>query len=261
MAELRFIPVAGLPLIAAGDDLPGLISGALRAAGWIPEAGDVLAIAQKIVSKAEGRSVRLETVTPSPAAIELAAQADKDPRVAELILRESTAVLRVSRGVIITEHRSGLILANAGIDRSNLEDSETAALLLPVDADASAAGLRAALERDFGVPLGVIVTDSIGRPWRLGTIGHAIGCAGLVVIEDLRGQPDLFGRRMQTSEVAVADSLAAAAVLAMGEAAEGTPLVLIRGALARHPPGGSAPRSVLQTAESALRPRDEDLFR
>jgi coenzyme F420-0:L-glutamate ligase/coenzyme F420-1:gamma-L-glutamate ligase len=173
--------------------------------------------------------------------------------VVELILRESRTVIRVSSGVIITEHNTGVILANAGIDRSNLEGSDDAALLLPEDPDASAARLRDQLQQEFGVRLGILVTDSIGRPWRLGTVGTAIGCAGVLALNDLRGQADLFGRQLQVSEVAVADSLAAAAVLLMGEAAEGTPLVLIR--------GGADTTDRGQTARTALRPADEDLFR
>ena len=253
MNDLRFSRIPGFPLIEPGVDLAGLIAGALRAAGEIPRAGDVVAVAQKVVSKAEGRIVRLDTVEPSEGARDIARQADKDPRVVELILRESRAVIRVSRGVIITEHNTGVILANAGIDRSNLQGSDDAALLLPEDPDASAARLRAQLQADFGVPLGVIVTDSIGRAWRLGTVGTAIGCAGVLALNDLRGQRDLFGRQLQVSEVAVADSLAAAAVLVMGEAAEGTPLVLIR--------GGADPDDTGQTARNALRPPGEDLFR
>ncbi len=250
---LAFIRIPGVPLVEPGADLPGLITAALRAAGVIPVAGDVIAVAQKIVSKAEGRIVPLAAVEPSPRAEEIAVLANKDPRVVELILRESRAVIRVSPGVIIAEHNTGVILANAGIDRSNLKGSDDAALLLPADPDASAARLREQLQQEFGVPLGVIVTDSIGRPWRLGTVGTAIGCAGVLALNDLRGQTDLFGRQLQVSEVAVADSLAAAAVLQMGEAAEGTPLVLIRGA------GGGDDRG--QTARTALRPTGEDLFR
>ncbi len=250
---LAFIRIPGVPLVEPGADLPGLITAALRAAGVIPVAGDVIAVAQKIVSKAEGRIVPLAAVEPSPRAEEIAVLANKDPRVVELILRESRAVIRVSPGVIITEHNTGVILANAGIDRSNLKGSDDAALLLPADPDASAARLREQLQQEFGVPLGVIVTDSIGRPWRLGTVGTAIGCAGVLALNDLRGQADLYGRQLQVSEVAVADSLAAAAVLQMGEAAEGTPLVLIRGA------GGGDDRG--QTARTALRPTVEDLFR
>lgn len=252
-APLQFIPVAGVPQVQPGDDLAALLVAALKAAGAPPVAGDVVAVAQKIVSKAEGRSVRLDSVIPSADALDIAAQAGKDPRVVELILQESREVLRVMRGVIITEHRTGLVLANAGIDRSNLEDSDACALLLPEDPDASAAHLRARLETAFGVRLGVIITDSIGRAWRLGTVGLAIGCAGVPVLNDLRGTRDLFGRELQVSEVAVADSLAAAAVLAMGEAAEGTPRVLIHGA------GGGVDGG--QDARTVVRPLDEDLFR
>jgi coenzyme F420-0:L-glutamate ligase/coenzyme F420-1:gamma-L-glutamate ligase len=251
--DLRFCRIAGVPLIGPGADLAGLISGALRAAGEVPHDGDVVAVAQKVVSKAEGRIVRLATVEPSDRARDIARQADKDPRVVELILRESRSVIRVSRGVIITEHNTGVILANAGIDRSNLKGSDEAALLLPEDPDASAARLQERLQADFGIRLGVIVTDSIGRAWRLGTVGTAIGCAGVLALNDLRGQRDLFGRKLQVSEVAVADSLAAAAVLVMGEAAEGTPLVLIRGGANLDDRG--------QTARNALRPPGEDLFR
>ncbi len=252
MKEVRFIRIPGVPLVEPGADLGAIIIRALRSAGAIPANGDALAVAQKIVSKAEGRSVRLDTVEPSRLALDIARDAGKDPRVVQLILQESRCVIRVAPGVIITEHNTGVILANAGIDRSNLAGSDEAALLLPQDPDASAAALRARLQREFGVQLGVLVTDSIGRPWRLGTVGTAIGCAGVPALRDLRGQPDLFGRELQVSEVAVADSLAAAAVLLMGEAAEGTPLVLIRGAGA----GDS-----VQTAQAALRPPGEDLFR
>jgi coenzyme F420-0:L-glutamate ligase/coenzyme F420-1:gamma-L-glutamate ligase len=253
VAALSFMRVPGVPLVQPGDDLAALIGAALRAAGLTPQAGDLVAVAQKIVSKAEGCSVRLAEVTPSAEAEDIATRANKDPRVVELILRESRAVLRVSPGVIIVEHRSGIVLANAGIDRSNIEASDERALLLPADADASAARLRAELQREFGVALGVVITDSIGRAWRLGTVGIAIGCAGIKALNDLRGQSDMFGRTLQVSEVAVADSIAAAAVLAMGEAAEGTPLVLVRGAGAGADSG--------QTARDALRPAAEDLFR
>lgn len=245
--------IPGVPRVQPGDDPAALISAALRGAGVKPLTGDLVAVAQKIISKAEGRSVRLATVTPSAEAEDIAARANKDPRVVELILRESRAVLRVSPGVIIVEHRCGVVLANADIDRSNIEDSDEQALLLPADADASAARLREGLQREFGVPLGVIITDSIGRAWRLGTVGIAIGCAGVTALQDLRGQTDMFGRTLQVSEVAVADSIAAAAVLVMGEAAEGTPLVLVRGA------GTGTDTS--QTARNALRPANTDLFR
>jgi len=250
---LSFMRIPGVPLVQPGDDLAALISAALHGAGVKPLAGDLIAVAQKIVSKAEGRSVRLDTVTPSAEAKDIATRANKDPRVVELILRESRAVIRVSPGVIIVEHRTGVVLANAGIDRSNIEDSDETALLLPEDPDASAARLRAELQQAFGVALGLIITDSIGRAWRLGTVGIAIGCAGIKALNDLRGQSDMFGRTLQVSEVAVADSIAATAVLVMGEAAEGTPLVLVRGAGAGADTG--------QSARDALRPAKEDLFR
>ena len=253
MNGLSFMRIPGVPLVQPGDDLAALISAALHGAGVKPLAGDLIAVAQKIVSKAEGRSVRLDTVTPSAEAKDIATRANKDPRVVELILRESRAVIRVSPGVIIVEHRTGVVLANAGIDRSNIEDSDETALLLPEDPDASAARLRAELQQAFGVALGLIITDSIGRAWRLGTVGIAIGCAGIKALNDLRGQSDMFGRTLQVSEVAVADSIAATAVLVMGEAAEGTPLVLVRGAGAGADTG--------QSARDALRPAKEDLFR
>jgi len=252
VSALSFCRIPGVPEVGPGADLSAIIIDALRGAGELPDDGDVVAVAQKIVSKAEGRIVRLATVEPRPEAIDIANRAHKDPRVVELILRESRTVVRVVPGVIITEHHTGVTLANAGIDRSNLPDSDEAALLLPVDPDSSARALKAQLEKTFGVQLGVIITDSIGRPWRLGTVGTAIGCAGVQALNDLRGTRDLYGRELQVSEVAVADSLAAAAVLVMGEAAEGTPLVLVRGAGA-----GTSD----QTARHALRPPAEDLFR
>lgn len=252
MPALNFLPVPGIPLVKPGNDLGRLLTRALRQAGLQPASGDVVAVAQKIVSKAEGRLVALAGVEPSPEARALATDAHKDPRVMELLLRESRDIVRVSPGVVITEHRTGTILANAGIDRSNVAGNDEYALLLPEDPDASAARLRDWLQQEFGVPLGVIITDSIGRPWRLGTTGTAIGCAGVDALKDLRGRPDLFGRPLQVSEVAIADSLAAAAVLVMGEGAEGVPVVLIRGAGA----GEST-----QTARAVLRPRQEDLFR
>ena len=251
MNGLSFMRIPGVPLVQPGDDLAALISAALHGAGVKPLAGDLIAVAQVEDDRTTG--VRLDTVTPSAEAKDIATRANKDPRVVELILRESRAVIRVSPGVIIVEHRTGVVLANAGIDRSNIEDSDETALLLPVDPDASAARLRAELQRTFGVALGLVITDSIGRAWRLGTVGIAIGCAGIKALNDLRGQSDMFGRTLQVSEVAVADSIAATAVLVMGEAAEGTPLVLVRGAGAGTDTG--------QSARDALRPAKEDLFR
>lgn len=247
---LRAIP--GLPLVEPGTPLAETIATSMDKAGVEPEDGDILAVAQKIVSKAEGRLVALGDIEPSPAARNLAAEIDKDARVVELILRESRRVIRHRPGMVIVEHRLGIIMANAGIDRSNVAGPGETVLLLPEDPDASAAAMKRSLEARLGVRLGVLITDSVGRPWRLGTTGIAIGCAGVPVLEDLRGDLDLFGRVLEVSEVATADAVAAAAGLLMGEAAEGSPVVLIRGLGA----GASS-----QTARAVLRPAEEDLFR
>jgi len=238
--------------VQAGDDLAALIVDALSGAHLALANGDVIAVAQKIVSKAEGRLIRLADIEPGRRAKELARQADKDPRLVELILAESREVLRYRPGVIIVEHRLGIVLANAGIDRSNVDGGDDTVLLLPLDPDSSAADLRGRLESQLGVSLAVMVTDSIGRAWRLGTTGTVIGCAGIDALTDLRGRPDLFGRELQVSEIATADSAAAGAALVMGEGAESAPVVLIRGLNA----GESA-----QTARQALRPKADDLFR
>ena len=252
---LNIKPVPGLPEVQPDDDLAGLIAEAMRRAGLGLQTGDVLVIAQKIVSKAEGRIVELATVEPRPEAVRLAAECDKDPRLVELVLRESTEVLRTVPGVIIVEHRLGLVLANAGIDQSNLRpgDDHGHALLLPEDPDASAAALREAFAAHFGVEeIGVIINDSVGRAWRLGTVGLAIGVAGMTALWDLRGDRDLFGRELQVSETGIADQVASAAQIVQGEGDEGVPVVLVRG-LARLGPA--------QTARDLLRPRDQDLFR
>ncbi len=251
-SALRFTALAGLPRVRPGDDLGRLIGAALAAAGITLVDDDVLAVTQKIVSKAEGRLRRLDTVVPSARARELAAGTAKDPRLVELILEESRGVVRTRRDLIITEHRLGLVLANAGIDRSNVDDGEETVLLLPEDPDASARRLRAELVATSGARIGVIITDSLGRAWRKGTVGVAIGTAGVAPFVDLRGRTDLNGRALQVSEIAPADSLAAAAVLLMGEAAEGTPVVLIRGAALD---ASDAP------ASAVLRPAADDLFR
>ena len=216
--------------------------------------GDVLVVAQKIVSKAEGCYAKLADVEVSAAASKLAAEADKDPRVVELILRESSAVLRVRPGVIVVEHRNGYVHANAGIDRSNLpqEDGEERVLLLPRDANASAAQLRDELAARRGVELGVVISDSAGRAWRNGTIGMALGSAGVCVLDNRNGEPDLYGRELQATEMAVADELASAAALLMGEAAEALPAIIVRG-------GDFLDAS--QTADALLRDRDRDMFR
>jgi coenzyme F420-0:L-glutamate ligase/NADPH-dependent F420 reductase len=248
-------PLHGLPLLQAGDDLADLIAGAILANGLAPVDGDVLVVAQKAVSKAEARGVALAEVEISPRGRELAAESGKPEAMAELILRESAEVMRVRENLIITRHRLGPVLANAGIDTSNVGDpaGPEIALLWPEDPDASAARLRQALQARFGVRLAVIISDSLGRAWRVGTAGTAIGVAGLKPLRDRRGETDLFGRVLQATVVAVADEIASAASLVIGEAAEGVPAVLVRGAV--YDPveeGGGG---------EMLRPLDEDLFR
>lgn len=237
---LVLTPLSGIPLVQPGDDLSTLLQAALAATGITLQDGDILVLAQKIVSKAEGRLINLAQVTPSAPAIELARQTEKDPRLVELILRESRAVLRTRPGTIIVEHRLGFVCASAGIDHSNVGsefssaddptlDPEGWVLLLPEDPDASARSIRQQLESASGTRLGVLIIDSHGRAWRLGTVGLAIGLSGLPGLTDMRGWPDLFGYRLQITQVGVADELAAAASLMMGQAAEGTPAVHVRG--------------------------------
>ena len=251
---LTVSPLPGLPQVRPGDDLVAMIVAAIDRAGLVPAAQDIIVLAQKIVSKAEGRLAALDTVTPSPRAHELAAITGKDPHQMELVLADSTEVLRAKKNVIVVAHRLGLVMANAGIDRSNVEqagESETV-LLLPLDPDASAQRLKVGLEARYRVPLGVIITDSIGRAWRLGTVGHAIGAAGVPAIIDQRGQPDMNGRALEVTETAFADSVASAAVLIMGEAAEATPAAFVRGLT------WTAPE---KPAAALIRPATEDMFR
>ena len=254
---VQLIPLRDFPLVSPGDCLADLLRDSLRANGLELQDGDVLVLAQKIVSKAEGRYVALGTVSPSERAGALAAASGKDPRLVELILRESKEVLRVKPGVIIVEHRLGYVHANAGIDRSNIDDSDSddpRVLLLPEDPDRSAAQIRDALRG--GGAIAVIINDSAGRAWRNGIAGFALGCAGLQAVRNQIGQPDLFGRPLEATETAIADELAAAASLAMGQAAEGCPVVLARGA--RWEP---APEDGDDGARSLIRDRAEDLFR
>jgi coenzyme F420-0:L-glutamate ligase/coenzyme F420-1:gamma-L-glutamate ligase len=253
-ARLTLVALRTLPLIRAGDALALLITAALQREGLTLQAGDVIVVAQKIVSKAEGRSVALASVTPSRRARSLAQRIGKDPRLIELILRESRGVLRIGREVLIVEHRSGFVLANAGIDQSNANEGggDAEALLLPEDADASAARLRSELATLTGVAPAVLVIDSIGRAWRRGTTGQTLGAAGLPVVVDARGRRDLFGRALRATDIGVADELAAAASLLMGQANESRPVVLVRGLDA----GDCG-----QTARVLQRDRREDLFR
>ena len=252
MNLIEIYPVSGLPLIQPGDDLPRLLGDALERLARPPAVGDVLVITQKIVSKAEGRYVDLNRITPSPRAREVAQHCDKDPRLIEVILSESTEVVRLRPGLIITRHRLGFISANAGVDRSNVApEGIDQVLLLPLDPDRSAADIRSRLRTRFGIDLGVIIADSHGRPHRLGTVGVAIGLSGLPGVEDWRGRQDLFGYTLQHTEVGVADQIASAASLLLGQAAESIPAVLVRGAPFEEREG---------SAQEINRPREIDLF-
>ena len=231
-SRLDLIALEGIGAIRAGDDLGALLVRAFGATGLVPQEGDVLAVAQKVGSKSENRYVMLDTVVPSARALELARICRKDPRLVEIVLSESREVLRTAPDVMIVEDKRGLVLANAGVDRSNVDQDATGrerVLLLPVDPDASAAGLRETFAVLCGVDVGVVVNDSLGRAWRLGTVGVAIGVAGLPGLLDRRGERDLQGRLLLTTEVGMADELAAAASAVMGQASEGRPAVLIRG--------------------------------
>ena len=254
MTSLEVIALPGLPLIRAGDDLVALIAAALKRNGAALRAKDVLVVAQKIVSKAENRVVDLATIEPSAEARALAADVDKDPRLVEVILSESVRVLRARRGLIIVEHKLGFIMANAGVDQSNVapKDGSAHVLLLPENPDRSAEALRRGLAKTTGIDVAVVINDSFGRPWRQGTVGVAIGVAGLPALVDLRGRPDLFGRKLEVSVIGFADEVAAAASLVMGQADEALPAVLIRGLSW----SGSG-----STAASIVRSPNEDLFR
>ena len=253
-APVTLTAVPGMPLIQPGDDLADVLIGCLRDADIVPRARDVLVIAQKIVSKAEGRYVDLADVTPSPRALELAAVVGKDPRLIELTLAESREVVRYRPGVLVVEHRLGFVMANAGIDQSNIEHGpeRERALLLPENPDASCAQLKARLDRAFGVELGIVINDSFGRPWRNGVVGVALGAAGLPALVDMVGKADLFGRTMRVTEIALADEIAAAASMVMGQTDAGLPVVHIRGLQWSAPDGPAA---------TLLRSRQSDMFR
>jgi coenzyme F420-0:L-glutamate ligase/coenzyme F420-1:gamma-L-glutamate ligase len=252
--RMMLTALAGIPTVMPGDDLAVLMVEACKRSDLALEDGDIIVLAQKIVSKTEGRCIDLRNVVASPRALELAAVADKDPRVVELILRESTSVLRCRPGVIIVEHRSGLVMANAGIDASNVDgaDGDDRVLLLPENADRSASDMREALRSRFGRDIGIVVNDSFGRAWRNGTVGTAIGVAGPPGLWDMRGLPDRNGRVLRATEVGVADELAAAASLLMGQGSEGFPAVHVRGFPLAFRPG---------SVKELIRSRDIDLFR
>jgi coenzyme F420-0:L-glutamate ligase/coenzyme F420-1:gamma-L-glutamate ligase len=253
-AALEFHALAHVPEVTAGADLAALVASALDRAALELRADDVVVVAQKVVSKAEGRWRKLDEVLPGAEAVAVAARCGKDARLVELVLQESSEVVRVAPNVLITRHRRGWVMANAGIDHSNTGRGphDESVLLLPEDPDASARRMRSALQARYGVAPGVIVSDSFGRPWRLGTVNVAIGVAGLPALIDLRGAPDRDGRTLQMTQVAVADALAAGAGLVMGEATEGTPVVLVRGYVAA---------VTCNDGQSLIRAVDEDLFR
>jgi coenzyme F420-0:L-glutamate ligase/coenzyme F420-1:gamma-L-glutamate ligase len=253
---LTLTPLQHIPFIRRDDNLADIIVRSLRDSNIMLQDNDILVIAQKIVSKAEGRAVNLTTVTPSQRAIELARHIDKDPRIMELILRESNEVMRTRVGTIIVEHRLGFVCANAGIDHSNVagegDSVEEWVLLLPAEPDRSAEKIRNGIQSKTGKRIGILIIDSHGRAWRNGTVGVAIGVAGLPALQDLRGKPDLFGFTLRITQVGVADELAAAASLVMGQAAEGTPVVHVRG----------FPYPLREASlKELLRPKEQDLFR
>lgn len=253
-ANISVTAIDGMPLFACGMSVGGEIVAALDRSGEALRGGDVVIVAQKIVSKAAGATARLENVTATPRARDLAAATGREPEMAQLILDESSEILRATPAAIIARHCTGHVLANAGIDASNVEGG--ALLLWPADPDQSAREIRVELHRLTGVAPAVVIADSMGRAWRIGTVGTAIGCAGLTVLDDRRGRDeDLFGRTLQATILAVADSVASVAVLAMGEGAEGTPAALVRGieqwVTAEDGPG----------AAGGLRPVEQDMFR
>ena len=251
--DIRLIPLTGIAEIAPGDDLAASIGDAIARGDLGIEAGDVLVVCQKVVSKAEGRIVELDSVEPGERARAFAREFDKNPAVVELALAEAREILRMENGHLITVTGQGWICANAGLDRSN-QNSPGQVTLLPVDADRSAAELRASLGRRFGVAPAVIVSDTFGRPWRLGQLDVAIGAAGIAVVDDHAGRKDWRGRGLEHTAIAVADQLAAAAGLAMGKA-DGVPAVLVRGV---DPP---APTDDYARASDLIRPAQDDLFR
>jgi len=253
-SDLTITALKGVPLVKAGDDLAALALAAYAATGLAADDGDVVVVAQKIVSKAEDRIVDVARVVPSEAAIALAAEVEKDARFVEVVLSESRRIVRRRPGLIIAEHKRGWVMANAGIDHSNVapDDGTERVLLLPLDPDASAEDLRRRLAEATGKRIAVIISDSFGRPFRRGTCGIAIGAAGLPAVIDWRGQPDLFGRKLEVTETGFADEIAASASLVQGQADEATPIVLVRGLQWSAP---DAPAAAL------VRPPEHDLFR
>lgn len=250
--QLVLSALPNIPLVKQGDEISPLILNGLRDAHIELQDKDVLVIASKIISKAEGRVARLSDITPSERARQLASETNKDPRELELILQESVEVVRTRRDLIVTRHRLGFVSANAGIDHSNVQEGAgDFVLLLPPDPDASAETIRAQIKSETGKQVAVVVADSHGRPHRMGTIGVAIGCAGLPALEDWRGRADLFGYELKHTDIGLADLLASAATLLFGQAREATPVVHVHGATWHGEPNN---------ARTLVRPREMDLF-
>ena len=251
--SIQLFALSDFPHVQPGDDITALTMAALASADYSLQDGDVVVVAQKIISKAEGRLVNLNDVTPGERAIEVATLTQKDPRLVELILGESEKISRMRPGVLIVRHRLGFTSANAGIDRSNVgPDLEEVVILLPEDPDGSAADLRQAIQERTGTAVAVLIVDSHGRPFRLGTVGVAIGAAGLPALWDRRGERDLYGYELQHTDVGTADEIAAAASLLMGQAAEGLPVVVVRGLKLPVSDGH---------ASDLVRPKELDLYR
>jgi len=250
--SLTITALPGIPLIQSGDDLVQIILQAVERGGLSLQTGDALVVTSKIVSKSEGRFVNLNTVEPGDEAAKLALEVRKDPRIVELVLRESQKISRKAPGVLVTQHRLGFISANAGIDQSNVDGGSESVLLLPLDPDASAQAIRDGIKAAVGADVAIVISDSHGRPFRMGNIGVAIGVAGMPALLDLRGQPDLFGRTLQISIQGYADLVASAAHLLSGEGDEGRPVMLLRGL--------AFPRQEGHAAELNRSP-EQDLYR
>ncbi len=258
--KLTFIGVENIPMVQPGDDLVTLIDQGLESMGEALQNDDVIVIAQKIISKAEDRYLDLNKVEPSDEALKLALEVDKDPRKVQAILDESNEIIRKRPGILIVEQKLGFVQANAGIDQSNIfnenGDDDDLCLLLPVDPDKSAANIKNEFSARHNVNIGVIINDSIGRAWRVGSLGLAIGVAGFTALEDYIGQTDIYGRELVVTQVAAADEMAAGASLVMGQTDEKTPVVIVRGYRPREPEDRS-----LRGVAQLLRPKDMDLFR
>ena len=258
--KLTYFGVDGIPMVEPGDDLVDQIDRAITAMGESIVDKDVIVIAQKIISKAEDRYLDLRTVTPSEEAIALGEKVDKDPRKVQAILDESVEVIRARPGVLIVEQRNGFVQANAGIDQSNIimgdGDPDDLCLLLPLDSDASAAKIRQEILERLGVEVAVIINDSLGRAWRNGTLGLAIGVAGFTALEDYIGGQDIYGRELLVTQVGAADEMAAGASLVMGQTTEKTPVVVVRGYEPTEPDDAE-----LRGVKPLIRPKDMDMFR